>query len=166
MRVAARQVQADAAVVGEGERHFRMRQCDAPEGLGAMCELGILGLEELSPRWRVVVQVAHLDDGAGCQGGWLRRRAGFAAEPPGVRRRRSAAGVRSTRQCHTGDGGDRSQRLAAEAKRADPFEVVERGDLRRCVSHECQRQFVGGDSAAVVTDPDQLDAAFLELDLD
>ena len=72
-----------------------------------------------------------------------------------------AAGQRQAR-----DGGDRSQRFAAKAKRGDAFEVVERGDLRRGVAGQREREFILGDAAAVVADADQLDAAFFELDLD
>jgi membrane-associated protein len=72
-----------------------------------------------------------------------------------------AAGQRDAR-----DGGHRSQRLATKAEGTHPFEVVERMDLRRRVPEQGQRQFVARDAATVVTDADQLDATFFELDLD
>ena len=64
------------------------------------------------------------------------------------------------------NGRYRGECLAAKTERGDAFEVVQRSNFRRCVPGERQRQLVACDSAAVVTDPDQLDAAFLELDAD
>ena len=160
-RIGPRQMQADAPVVREGEGDRRVGQCDALDGVGAMRELGGFRLEEFPPRRRVVVEVAHLDDGAGAERGRFRCGAGFGVQAPGMARVLLAAGQRQAR-----DGGDRGQRLAAEAKRGDSFEVVERGDLRRGVAGQREREFILGDAAAVVGNADQFDAAFLQLDLD
>jgi hypothetical protein len=146
--------------VREAEGDRRVGQRDALDGVGAVGEFGGFGLEEFPPGRRVVIEVAHFDDGAGHQRGRFRLGAGFA-ESPGVAGAAFSAGQRQAR-----DRGDRGQRLAAKAERGDAFEVVERGDLRGGVAGQGEREFVPGDAAAVVADADQLDAAFFELDLD
>ena len=64
------------------------------------------------------------------------------------------------------DFGDRGQRLAAEAERADREQVVGRANFARGVTRRGQRQFVRGDAAAVVGHADQFAAALLDRDVD
>src|SRR3546814_19057271 len=45
-------------------------------------------------------------------------------------------------------------------------QVIKRCDLAGRVAGYRQRQFVGGDAAAVIADADQADAAFLQVDVD
>ncbi|MCY1300331.1 hypothetical protein D9M70_498920 [compost metagenome] len=64
---------------------------------------------------------------------------------------------------HRADGG---QRLAPEAQAHHPLQVLEVADLAGGVAGQCQRQVVRRDAAAVVTHPQQLDAALFHLDVD
>ena len=159
--VALCEVQAGAAVVGQGEGHRRMGEGDAFDGVGTVRKLGRFGLEEFAPRRRVVVKVAHLDHRAGGQRGRLRLGVVVRSQAPGV-----AVVAAPTGQRQPGDGGDGGQGFAAKAHGGDAFEVSQRGDLGRGVAGQRQREVVAGDAAAVVGDADELDAALLELDLD
>ena len=58
------------------------------------------------------------------------------------------------------------QRFATEAKGRDTLKIVERRDLAGGVARYRQRQVFGRNAAAIVTDADQADAAFLEVDVD
>ena len=64
------------------------------------------------------------------------------------------------------DLGDRGQRLAAKAERADAEQIVGVGDLAGGVAGDGQRQLVGRDAAAVIDDADQLDAPLLDSHVD
>ena len=68
-----------------------------------------------------------------------------------------------------GEGGDRAdarQRFAAKPERGQAVEILERGELRRRVPADRQRQIGRRDAAAVVDDLDQLDAATTDRDPD
>ena len=69
-------------------------------------------------------------------------------------------------QGEAADRGDGRQRLAAESEGCNGFQVVERGDLAGGMARDREGQFACRDAAAVIADPDQADAAFLEVDLD
>ena len=62
------EVQRNAAVVREGERHVRPRQGNPAHHFRAMGKLGLLALEELAPRRHVAKQLFHLDNGTFGQG--------------------------------------------------------------------------------------------------
>jgi hypothetical protein len=79
----------------------------------------------------------------------------------GVIRVGAAAG-----ELHPRDGVDRRQRLAAKPQARHLFEVGQAGDLAGGVTGQGEREFVARDAAAVVTHPDALDAALLQIDLD
>ena len=85
-----------------------------------MRELGGFRLEELPPRRRVVVEVAHFDHRSGRQRCWFWFRRWLGAESPGMIGRELPAGQRNPRH-----RGDRGQRFTAKAQRSDAFEVVE-----------------------------------------
>jgi len=68
-------------------------------------------------------------------------------------------------QAETADRGDGRQGFAAKAKRGHALEIVERADLAGGVARNRQRQFLGGNAAAVVADADQADAAFFQVDV-
>jgi len=160
-RIALGQMQADTTVVRQREGDRRVRQCDAFERFGAMRELGGFGLEELPPRRRVVVEVAHFDYGSGRQRGWFRFRGRFGAKSPGMIGFSLSAGQHNPRH-----RSYRGQRLAAKAERGDALQIVERGNFRGGVTCQRQRQFVTRNTATVVADAYQFDAAFLKLYLD
>ena len=137
-----------------------MGQRDALDGVGAMRELGGFRFEEFPPRRRVVVEVAHLDDGAGAERGrfrgapgsalrrqaWLRPAAGWSAS--GARPRRPRPAPRRESRAWRRVRGRRAWRSSTWHGGSAPARVRP------------------GDAAAVVADADQLDAAFFELDLD
>ena len=145
-------MQADASVVRERKGDFWVRQRDALDRFGAMREFGGFRLEKLPPGRRVVVQVAHFNDGACTKRGRFRRGTRFGAQAPGV-----ACALLPAGQCQARDGSDRGQRFTAEAERGDAFQIVERCNLRRRVALEgqrdgpagctCQRRAAGGGCA-------------------
>jgi hypothetical protein len=131
-------VQTDTTVVREGESHFGMRQRDTLDRLGTMGEFGVVGLEEFSACRRVVIEVAHFDDGPDGQRGRFWRRCRFGGEPPGML---SGAGLLSAGQGDAGDGRYRGQGFATKTERADTFEIVKRADLRGRMAGQGQCQF-------------------------
>ncbi len=64
------------------------------------------------------------------------------------------------------NGGDRGERLAPKAERADAFELGERGDLAGRMAAQRERQFARRDAVAVVFDDDRADAAAHQLHAD
>ena len=87
------QVRRYAPVVLERESHVGARQRDAPEGLLAVAELGLLGAQELLARGRVEVEVLDQHRGTGRARGGLRKdaargvgadAAALGADRPGV----------------------------------------------------------------------------------
>ncbi|GAB1412399.1 hypothetical protein MASR1M97_11350 [Candidatus Desulfobacillus denitrificans] len=152
-------MQGRAAVVLKLEGDLRMGQRDAPHGLLAVGELGVLAPEELAPRRRVEVEVVDLDHRAAAERGG--RDVLFGPDAPGVRCFAQAADQSQSRH-----GGDRGQRLATEAERGDAFEILQRGDLAGGVTGERQRQLVLRNAAAVVDDADLPHAALEQLHRD
>jgi hypothetical protein len=150
----------DAAVVGELEGYIRPGERRSAEHLVAVGKLGGLGLEEFSSCRGIVIEIRHLDDGAGIERG-RRDTAIDAVDAPGVGRTCSPAGDGGARH-----GRDRGQRLAPETHRVHAFEVVEAGDLAGGVAIERQRELLLRDAATVVADADAAHAALFELDLD
>ena len=153
----------DAAVVLQGERSLRVREGDAPERLVAMAPFRRFGAQELAPRGRVEEQLLHGHRGAFGQRRRRDRRHGAALDldAPCVR---AVDGARRERKPR--DRGDGGQRLAAEAQRRDPFEIHDRPDLRCRVTRYRKGEVLALDAAPVVRDPDALDAARGEIDLD
>ena len=161
--VASRQAFRHPPVVDEREGHAGMRQGQPADHAFAMGIFGGRGLEELASGRGIDEQVAHLGHGALREDGRLRC-ANPAVErggPPGMPSRCHPAGHLQAR-----DGGDTGQGLAAKAQAGDPFQIVEAGDLAGCVTGQRQTQVVGGDAVAVIRDPDQADAALLQIDAD
>ncbi|MNS89651.1 hypothetical protein D3C72_1236700 [compost metagenome] len=99
------------AVVVDRDGYVGPRQRRAPYHLQAVPQLGLLRFEELSARWRVEVEMLHVDGGADPARGRLHR-AGIGADLGGMGIGRGAAG-----QGQLGHRGDRGQGLAAEAQR-------------------------------------------------
>ncbi len=156
--VLPRQVERDAAVAFQPERHLgRGQRQAAHRGLGVV-RLGARMLEELAPRRGGEEQVAHhhaRPHGAG-GGRDIRDRAALDADLRGVRRTGRARGDGEPRR-----GADRGQRLAAEAQGGDVHQVVV-GQLRGGVAQHRQRQAVRVHAAAVVGHLDAVDAAGVE----
>ena len=155
--------QEGAAVVLEAEGKVGPRQRRTVQDLVAMSELGGLGAQELAARRRVVVEVAHLDTGAGGAGSRLdwRELTTASLDPPGVTRVRGAA-----RESQVRDGGDAGERLATEPEARHALQVLQGGDLAGGMARQGQGQLVVGDAAAVVGDLEQLGAARGQLHLD
>ena len=126
-------------------------------------ELGALGAQELAARRHVEEQVAHLDRRAG-RVRFRRRAAQHAVERRHRGRERRVRGPRD--HLHPRNRGDARQRLAAEPERAHRLEVLDAADLAGGMAGERERQLGGRDAGPVVTHPDQLGAAALDLDLD
>lgn len=70
------------------------------------------------------------------------------------------------RQGQAGHGADGSQGLTAKPEAHHPFKVFQVTNLAGGVTGQGQRQVIGGNPAAVVAYPQQLDAALLNIDVD
>ena len=151
------------AVVGDAQFDVGPRQCQRAQPVLDVRQLGAFGAQELAPRGHVVEQVAHFHRGAGRMR--VRRHLADLAAIDLQQRAVLAAGA-PRRQPEAADRGHRRQRFAAEAERGHGFQVVDAGDLAGGVARHRQRQFVGLDAAAIVADPDQADAAVLQVDVD
>ena len=151
------------AVVHERERDLEARQREPLEHAQHVLELGLLRAQELAPRRHVVKELAHLDARARRvrrgRGGRCRR--GARLDHPAAILAARPRGDREPRYRR-----DRGQRLAAEPQTPYALEILERGDLAGRMPFECETDFVRGNAAAVVADPDQRRAAMIELDLD
>ena len=144
------------------EAHARMRHRQPLDRIRYGARLGAVAFQELEPRRRRPEQVAHLDPRAG----WLR--IGFhlalaaGVDGDGVPLR---AGPRARRDRQQRDRGDRRQRLAAKAERADRRQVAVR-QLRGGMALDGEREVAGVHAVAVVDDADQLSPARLDRYLD
>ena len=115
------------------------------------------GFEKFPACRRVVVEIAHLDEGA------LRQRSRFRQVSIGCQAPGMGGACTAADERQAGNRGDRSQCFAAETKRADMFKIVERGDFGSGMAGKRQCQFILGDAGAVIRDPNQFDAALFEL---
>jgi hypothetical protein len=151
------------AIVGHAQFDVRPRQGQGTQPFLDMAQLRAFGAQELATRRHVIEQIAHLNRGAGRMR--VRRYpaelATFDFQPSSV-----FGGGRLRGQGKAADRGDRRQRFAAKAQGRHLFQIIERTDLAGGVASDGQRQVLGGDAVAVVTDANQANAAFLQLDVD
>ena len=151
------------AVVAEPEFSLRLRERDRLHEFVDVSKLGSLGAQEFAPCRQVVEQIADFNIGADrmlCR--VLRARlAAVDFDAPG-----RFASDTTRRQCEARHRSNRRQSFAAEAQRADALEVVERGDLARCVCGNRERQIVRINPIAVVANSDQACTTLLDVDLD
>ncbi|MNO78533.1 hypothetical protein D3C76_696780 [compost metagenome] len=152
------------AVVAQVEADIEARQRQAPDHFLQVIEFGFLGLEELASGRGIEEQVAHFHRGTHR----VRRRlhprghvAAFGFHLPGLG---SAGGTRGQGQAR--HRADRGQGLTTEAQAQYPFQVFQLADLAGGVTGQGQRQVVGRNAAAIVTHPQQLDAALLHFHVD
>ncbi len=108
-------------LVAHGEAHLGPRQGVPLHHLDRPPQLGLRRLQELAPRRHVEEQRRDLDRGAARP----RRRLGRAHPAALDAHPVPLAGALGGGQLDPRHRGDRGQRLAAEAERADPLEVVE-----------------------------------------
>ncbi len=149
----ARQREADLRVA---ERQLR----DDPGHLGG---LGGVGLQELAARGQVVEHVGHLDRRPLGHARFGDRRDGAAIDADlGAR----AGAARTRLQPEMRDGGDARQRLAAEAERRDPLEVVGMANLAGRMPLDRQPRVLRPHPLPVVLDTQELLAAHLDRDCD
>ena len=137
-----------------GQRVVRHQRRDVPQ-------LGLLRLQKLAPRRRVVEKVAHRD------GRSHRQPRVLHANDLSARNlhRRSRVVLRRARlQRQPRDAGNRRQRLAAKAQCADRQQVVGAVQLRRGVPLEGQQRVVAHHALSIVHNADQLASAALHLD--
>jgi hypothetical protein len=149
--------------VGNAQFDIGPRQRQRAQPVLDMRQLGAFGAQELAPRRHVVEQVAHFHRGAGR----MRVRHDLAdLAALDLQQRAVFVAVAPRRQPEATHRGHRGQRLAAEAECRDRLQVIDAGDLAGRVALHRQRQFGGVDAAAIVADPDQADAAVLQVDVD
>ncbi|MNZ91226.1 hypothetical protein D3C78_1102010 [compost metagenome] len=158
------QAEDGLAVVPQVEGHIEAGQGQAPDDFLQVIEFGLFGLEKLATGRGIEEQVTHFHRGADRVCGRLHTRshvATFGLDLPGFA---CTGGARRQGQArHRADGG---QGLATKAQAQHTFEVFQFADLAGGVSGQGQWQVVGGNTAAVVTYPQQLDAALLHFDID
>jgi hypothetical protein len=148
------------AVVQDREADGAVGERVATHRLEAMAELGGIRLQELAPRRHRLEELSHLHRRADTTRDG-RELAARRVEPRGVRRTGDTA-----RDRDLSDRCDGGQRLAPEAQARHAFELCQRADLACRVAAEGERQFVGGDAAAVVFDEDGAHASGGEMDRD
>ena len=153
-----RQVVHQPRVVREREVDVRMGEREPREGFGGVAHFGLGGAEELVPHRRVEEQVPHFDRGAdgAADGG---DRPGLAADDFEFGAVGGLGGAAANGE--PADFGDRGQRFAAEAERADVEQIVGLADFARGVAGDRERQLVDFDAAAIVGHADQLAAPLL-----
>ena len=83
-----------------------------------------------------------------------------------MQRRAEIVFASAREQIDARNGGDRRQRLAAEAQRADRLEILRRAQLACGVAQEGRLGVLGAHAAAVVRDAQEGHAAVLQLDRD
>jgi len=140
-----------------------MGECVVSDQSGDVRELGLLGLEEFSPRRSVEEEIADGDGGSGGQTGILDAEdvaSGDLDQGSGCFFRRAGF------EGKAGDAGDRRQRLAAEAEGGDGKQVVGGAELAGGVTLEGEQGVVLDHAVAVVGDTDELAAPGLDLDAD
>ena len=166
--IGGRKIVDAAALVGRGrtvrERkgHTRMGQRRPHEGIRGMGPFGLGGAKEGPSRRHVAEELMDLD-----------RRADSApvghhlADVAAVDRDRGPRAVGDAGANHEpGHLADACQRLASEAERADPLQILGHAELARGMRRHRQRQIGGLDAATVVNHPHQPDPTLLERDVD
>ncbi len=146
-----RQSQARALPRRQREGDRRVRHGEALDDLGDRGVLGALAFEELEPRRRRREQLAHLDAGAGVEGGGPHGALGAAIDDDLVRRPASGLARPDRQMRHR---ADRGQRLAAEAERGNVEEVLV-GELGGGVALDRQLEVGRAHARAVVGDADE-----------
>jgi hypothetical protein len=142
----------ELAFVPDGKADIGSGEGMTPDRIDAVRQLGRIGLEKFTPRWRGKKKLPHLDRGP--------HRAGRRFEFTGAGIELPAmVGIGGAReQVHLGDRDDGRQGLAPEAHGAHRFEVLQRADLAGSVAPQGQRHFIDVNALAVVFDPDQAHA--------
>ncbi len=145
------------------EAHRRPRQRVGGDDPPDHPVLGRRGAQELQPRRHVGEEVAHRDrrpDRAGDRAG----RAPLRPVPDDLVATRGVRGPAGDR--HARDRRQRAKRLAPEAERGDPLEVLRRAQLAGGVLPQGQVQLVARDATAVVGHLQQLAPARAHLHAD
>ena len=151
-----------AAVVGEGKRHRGVRQGGPHERVGRMRPLRLRRPKEGATRRHVAKELMHLD----------RRTHGPAVgqdgtDPAAVDLQGCARVARRPRADHEPRHlADARERLATEAEGPDPLQILRHPQLARRMRRNGQGEIFRLDTAAVVHDPHEGDAALLEGDVD
>ncbi len=129
-----------------------------------MIEFGFFSLEEFAPRRGIEEQVADFHRRADRMRCWLNPRrhvTAFGLDLPSLIGTTGARGQGQPRH-----GADRCQCLTPETEAHHLFEVFQITNLAGGVTSQGQRQVIGGNTAAVITHTQQLDAALLDIDID
>src|ERR1700761_589112 len=151
------------AVVAQAELDLAARQRQRLEQVVDMRELGALGTHKFASRRHIVEKIAHFDAAT------LRVlsrpcRLQLAAIYFDTECRIFAACARGQRKPgYRRYGG---QRFSTKTHAGDMFEIVETTDLAGGMRSHCQRQFVLGNTAAVIAYADQARTALLDVDFD
>ena len=158
------QAENGLAVVAQVKSHIKARQGHALDHFLQVIEFGFFRLEKLAARRGIEEQVTNFHR----RTDRVRRRlharghvAAFGFDLPGLI---GVAGARGQGQAR--DGADRRQRFTTETQAHDPLKVFQLANLAGGVPRKSQRQVIGGDAAAVVAHPQQLDSSLFDIDVD
>ncbi len=152
------------AVMAQVKGHIEAGQGQALDHFLQVVEFGLLGLEELATRRRIEKQVAHFHRGAHRMGRRLHpgiHVAAFGFHLPGLI---GVAGPRGQGQARHGTDG--RQGLAPETEAHHPLKVFQVANLAGGMARQGQRQVIGGNAAAIVAHPQQLDPGLLDVHID
>ncbi len=152
------------AVVTQMKRHIETRQRQLLDHILQVIELGLLGAQELAPRRGIEEQVTHFHRGTDRMRRWLHAGlhvTAFGFHLPGLAGLRRARSQRQSR--HRTDGG---QRLTTKPQTVNGFQILQITNLAGGVTSERQRQVIGGNTTAIVTHAQQLDATLLDIHVD
>ena len=161
-RAASRPVKARADVAREREARLGRGHRQPLDDVGYGYRLGPVGFQELEPRRRRGEEIARLDPRARRCGAGLDRALDPVLDDDLQGRRRAAHAGADLEPRH---GGDRGQRLAAEAEGRDGHEIAV-GDFRRRVPLDAEGEIGFVHAAPVVGDADEPAPARLDRDLD
>ena len=150
-------------VVDEAERDLGMRQRELRDEVRDVRGLRVVRLEELLARGRIEKEVLDLDRRAEARAGRVDVGC-LAARDGDLRAEVSALRPRFHRKAR--NGGNRRQRFAAEAERANRLEVVSRADLARRMAQDRETCVLFRHTLAVVRHAQEARAARQDFDFD
>ena len=158
-----RQVEQHAFVVPQHEVPIGIGQGDPRERLRRVGDFRCGGPQEFAANRRIEKQIANFDRRTLAAPARLDRTQGAAVDFELGAGERLGGTARDPKSAHL---GDRSQRFAAEAERADMEQVVGVADFAGRVAGDRQRQLFRANAAPIVGDADQFATRLAERHFD
>lgn len=157
-----RRIDQGTVLVGGGEADCTVVERVGADHLQATALLGRCLFQELTPRRNVIEERRDLDTGAPRVGD------GLSSDPlaPLDAYVEAIAALDCGLQIDFTDGGDRRQRLATEAQRADRLQILEPRQLAGRVSTEGQYRILGVHADAIVADAQRIPSSAAQAQVD